>query len=247
MPASSQKMPNFAAIHASVLFAAYLTLSTTVARAQTCMAMPSLKLVTRIVSTTAAGSGSDRVISGRIGVNTERVFVGVQAGFTGTWLLRRTTSQAGLDLGYTVRLGSAELCPIIQSVYRSGPNTFQARQSRTSTFAGLSIGRDFQVSPSFAYVPYAQAGILHRHNSFTLPDVQGQSAPHTGTTDKLLGRVSVGLGLRLNDVVTVTPAFTRHFGAGGDAPGFGLGPRRDPWYSISVSYGWRRSSTLSEN
>ena len=128
------------------------------ADAQSCLGLPSLSTAVKLISASATGSGSDRLVIGRFGMNGRRIFAGVQAGYVSTRsdFGKPTDPLLGIDVGYAFQFGGAggvELCPVLQSMYQRGPTAADYRQEQFTTSLGLSVGRAARLTQSFALVP----------------------------------------------------------------------------------------------
>lgn len=211
--------------------------------AQSCLGLPRLDATSKLVSATATGSGADRLVVGRFGVNGQRLFAGVQAGYSGRDSKFTKPSQPviGLDVGYTFRLGARsgiELCPTLQSLYQRAPGASPGRMESYTTSLSLSMGRSVQVTPSFALVPFVQGGLLQRHTTFSATRPYDESGNQLwGSSNKLLGTAGAGLGLRLGKVLTLTPLLSMPLGAAPiDMYGNGSGFGHELFFSMSASF-----------
>lgn len=221
----------------SVVLAGMLLAGASSAHSQTCMGLPSLDLVSRSVSTVADAWGSQRAVLGRVGVNSRRVFAGVQAGYAGNKLVDPDKPALGVDAGMTFSLGGGpkaiQLCPLIQSLvqFENGPG------STTHSTLGLSLGRQFTISKKVAITPYIFGGLsrwdysAQRFSTSALPGTPPTTAHYSETG----ARFGTGFGLRLGDQLTIRPQFFFPAGyrnSGNDA--------NQPGASLSISYGFRR-------
>ncbi|MBC8089542.1 MAG: hypothetical protein H7Z40_19940 [Phycisphaerae bacterium] len=211
-------------------------------QAQSCTGIPSLSSAVKVLTTSATGSGSDRLVIGRFGMNGQRVFAGVQAGYASTQsnFGKPTDPTFGFDAGYAFQVGGArgmELCPVLQSMYQRGPTGPDYHQEQYTTSLGLSIGRTLRATGSFAVVPFVQGGLTQRHMSYGATNIRDQNGNSTwGSRNKLIGYSAVGVGLHLGRFLTLTPVMRVPFGAGPANAYAGYGWGYEPSYSLSASF-----------
>lgn len=205
--------------------------------AQTCSGLPSIVSTSRTLSTSAGAIGSDRTVAVRYGVASTRAFLGLSAGFAGHELTRPHSPTVGFDAGYAWSVGSSgrtQLCSVLQSEYQRGPNGASYTNGRTTSALGISIGHAVDVTQNFGLIPFARVGVAQQHQSFAFTSSGPEGLGGWGQRNYLFGQTTLGVGLRLRDQLTITPAVTRPL-LRNVPPGV-----TDVRFSLSASFGFKR-------
>lgn len=219
-----------------LLCALFLSAGST-AEAQECLGLASQTIVARSFTTLGGAEGDLRQIGGRYTLNGRRAFGGLEAEY-----IRQASGSAhggsiGANLGYEIRLpAQLSICSVGRATYQQGPTVLSGANSLTTSL-GLSAGRSYTLSPSFALVPYVHGALVYRDpTEHPLFQVNPTSLPVRSPGEPTrFGEIGAGLGFRVNDRLTVRPAFSRPIGLGRSPNG-----QFDTVYSLSLSWGFRR-------
>lgn len=222
-------------------------------QAQTCLGGPDLSRTPKVLATSAAGTDLGRTMVARYGVTGERIFAAGQVGVGGNAFTNLRAPIIGGDLGLVVPIGAGgttQLCPVLQSLYQHGPNPtsgYTARSARSSL--GLSLGRAIGLWSSVAVVPFLQGNLLHLYMTNSTPATDGFPSGLDIRTSKLYGEVGAGFGLRVNDLLTITPSYRIPVMAGDASTQYHVTSTRpsnsrfgvyQQQYSLAVSFGFGR-------
>ena len=229
-------------------------LGASIAQAQACVGLPNVATMRRSISTTGAGTDLGRTMVARYGMAGQRVFGGAEAGYAGDKFANPQSPVFGADVGFIVPLGTdakVQLCPTLQSVYQDGPNGSDYSHSRLSSSVGLSVGRAFGETSAVGVVPFVQGRLQHLRQTYAYTSVgtgpNGEPGlGQWGHTSKVFGEVGLGVGLRVNRRLTISPAYRMPVGLGsrrynailGEAPSYPGVPQQT--YSLSVTLGFPR-------
>lgn len=234
------------AMRTGCLLAATFFVGVSSVDAQSCMGLPSVRQTPRVLSTTGTGTGPERLLVMRMGLNRERFFGGASAGYKST---RSAFSDpnvfvAGFDFGYSLRLQAlrgVELCPLLQNTFEHFPTEPSNIERAVTSSFGLAIGRPLSIDRKFGLTPFTQVMMTNRRETFSQNSVyeNGELIDRTGhfSRNKLIGQSTVGLSFRFGEAFTISPAMTVPFGFGPQSefnyPTFG----REPNFSLSASFG----------
>jgi hypothetical protein len=123
----------------------------------------------------------------------------------------------GARAGYQMPLGriaKAQLCPTASFTIGTGPDAVNENNSTQDATLGLSIGTVMGSTPRMKFVP--TLGLAYAHSKLSSKDSVGTSL---GSFSESYGLAQVGLGLVLNDNISVRPSVEIPLGldAGNDA------------------------------
>jgi|tagenome__1003787_1003787.scaffolds.fasta_scaffold19514250_1 outer membrane autotransporter protein len=128
----------------------------------------------------------------------------------------------GARAGYQIPVarGKAQVCPTASFTVANGPDAANQNQSIQDGTLGLSIGTVMGSNPKMKIVP--TAGLSYAHDRLSSKDSLGTSLPANGATQSY-GLASLGLGLVLNDNISVRPSVEIPLGLDGNTDArFGL-------------------------
>jgi hypothetical protein len=127
----------------------------------------------------------------------------------------------GARAGYQmpVARGKAQVCPTASFTVANGPDFTNVNNSIQDATLGLSIGTVMGTNPKMKFVP--TAGLSYAHDRLSAKDSSGTSLGDAASQS--YGLASLGLGLVLNDNISVRPSVEIPLGLdGGNDARFGL-------------------------
>jgi outer membrane autotransporter protein len=127
----------------------------------------------------------------------------------------------GARAGYQIPVarGKAQVCPTASFTVANGPDFTNQNNSLQDGTLGLSVGTVMGSNPKMKIVP--TAGLSYAHDRLSAKDSSGTSLGDAATQS--YGLASLGLGLVLNDNVSVRPSVEIPLGLdGGNDARFGL-------------------------
>lgn len=135
----------------------------------------------------------------------------------------------GARAGYQMPLarGKAQVCPTASFTVANGPDFDDLNQSVQDATLGLSVGTVMGSNPKMKIVP--TAGLSYAHDKLSAKDSTGTSL---GSVSQSYGLATLGLGLVLNDNISVRPSV--------DIP-LGLDGSNDARFGLTLGYNFGSS------
>jgi hypothetical protein len=127
----------------------------------------------------------------------------------------------GARAGYQIPVarGKAQVCPTASFTVANGPDFVNENNSLQDATLGLSIGTVMGANPKMKIVP--TAGLSYAHDRLSAKDSSGTSLG--AAASQSYGLASLGLGLVLNDNISVRPSVEIPLGLdGGNDARFGF-------------------------
>src|SRR3954471_21048625 len=127
----------------------------------------------------------------------------------------------GARAGYQIPVarGKAQVCPTASFTVANGPDFANVNNSLQDATLGLSVGTVMGTNPKMKIVP--TAGLSYAHDRLSAKDSSGTSLGDAASQS--YGLASLGLGLVLNDNISVRPSVEIPLGLdGGNDARFGL-------------------------
>lgn len=169
---------------------------------------------------TAAGTNLGRSLTARYGMVKERVFGGLQLGAAGGKFARLDAPVVGGDIGVVIPIGASgatQLCPTFQTTFQSGPQSSSSVRNQLSSSLGLSLGHAYAVTNTMKVIPFMQGGVQYVRQRFgnTGLGIAQNGEGNLGIwghTNTVFGEAAAGIGLQLNERVTLTPKYSLPLG-----------------------------------
>jgi hypothetical protein len=123
----------------------------------------------------------------------------------------------GLNLGYQMQVGKAQICPVASLGYDNGPDSdaFGVNSSTKSAAFGLAFGTPMGTS-QLQIVPSAGVGVVYAKSNVEIDGIG------SGEGSDAYGIAELGVGLVINQSVSVRPSVAIPVGLTGSDPSFGL-------------------------
>ncbi len=193
------------------------------ASAQVCLGRPSFKVAPTNVSLSVDFTNGARSINGSLGFGNDRAFGAAGASYVSYSDFNASAVAFSGAAGASIPASKASgvrICPIAQLTYVNGPNEESVlgtlRIKSFGLLGGIAVGSPVAVSPGFAVIPNARAGVLYRHSSASFTGDFGSSS-ETG------GLLSAGVSLLFGTNFTFEPSISIPVGFKTNDPIFSFG------------------------
>jgi hypothetical protein len=205
-----------------VVSLAILAIVRSPAVAQTCMGLASFSNAPVQVTGNGTFASGINTYGGTIGY-------GMQSGLFGnvgaaTMSIDGASSKpvhVGGQVGYQMAVGKSakqiQVCPNATLGFANGPDAANFNQTQRDATLGLNFGTVLGTSPRMKFVP--TAGISYANSHLSAKDANDVSL---GSASQSYALAQVGLGLVLNQNISVRPSVDIPLGLTGSDPRFGL-------------------------
>jgi len=122
----------------------------------------------------------------------------------------------GVDLGYQMQVGKAQICPVASLGYDNGPDSDSngLNSSTRSAGFGLAMGAPMGTS-QLQIVPTAGLGLIYAKSKVEFGGLTGEGSDAYGVAQ-------LGVGLVLNQSISIRPSVAIPLGLTGSDPSFGV-------------------------
>jgi hypothetical protein len=200
-----------------VVTLALLAIVRSPAVAQTCMGMASFSSgPVQIAGNAAFTDGANRLGASAAYGLPGSVFGSVGIGTTSIDGLD-SSLDFGVDLGYQMQVGKAQICPVASLGYDNGPDSDSngINSSTRSAGFGLAMGAPMGTS-QLQIVPTAGLGLIYAKSKV---EITGFGS---GEGSDAYGVAQLGLGLVVNQTIAIRPSVAIPLGLTGSDPSFGV-------------------------